>query len=325
VTRVAAPDASPAPDTRSAAARPITVDLDQSIAVLANPTAGRGRYADALQAVLQRLRAAGHPVRVLEAPNRAAALTAAHQAVHDGVAALVAVGGDGTMHLALQAVAGTRTPLGVVPAGTGNDFATEVGVPADPLAAAASIARDLAAGQGRPLDLARMTAPEGTEPVWFGAVLGAGFDAIVNERANRMSWPRGPRRYDIAILAELARLRARTYTLTLDGISRAEPAVLVAVGNTASYGGGMRICPAADPTDGLLDVVIGRPMSRYTLTRIKPHLYAGTHVEHPLVEQFRARTVVLAADGITSYADGERSLPLPLTITAVPGALTLVG
>ena len=221
--------------------------------------------------------------------------------------------------------AGTATPLGVVPAGTGNDFAAAVGVPADPLAAAGAIARGLAAAQGRRFDLARMTGPGSAAPTWFGAVLAAGFDAIVNERANRMRWPRGPRRYDVAIVAELARLRARTYTMTLDGVTSTEPAVLVAVGNTASYGGGLRVCPDADPTDGLLDVVIGRPMSRFTLTRIKPRLYTGTHVDHPLVVQHRARTVVLDAEGITTYADGERALPLPVTVTAVPGALTLVG
>jgi diacylglycerol kinase (ATP) len=170
-----------------------------------------------------------------------------------------------------------------------------------------------------------MTASEGAGPVWFGAVLGAGFDAIVNEKANRMRWPRGPRRYDVAILAELIRLRARAYTVTLDGVRREEPAIIVAVGNTASYGGGMRICPDADPTDGLLDVVIGQPMSRWTMMRIKPSLYDGTHVDHPLVDQYRARTVTIAAEGITTYADGERALPLPVTVEAVPGALTRVG
>jgi diacylglycerol kinase (ATP) len=336
------------PEPAPAGPRPLDVRLDQSVAVLANPSAGRGRHAGALAAVVERLGAAGHPVRVLEAPDRDGALAAARAAARDGIAALVSVGGDGTFHLALQAVAGTTTPLGVVPCGTGNDFATAVGVPADPLAAATAIARGLESGQGRALDLARMTALDsdagaasgrsgaepavkqprpriGTDPVWFGAVLGAGFDAVVNEKANRMRWPKGPRRYDIAIMAELARLRARVYTVTLDGVARAEPAVIVAVGNTASYGGGMRVCPDADPTDGLLDVVIGRPMSRWTLMRIKPSLYQGTHVDHPLVDVYRARTVVLAADGITTYADGERALPLPVTVEAVPGALILVG
>jgi diacylglycerol kinase (ATP) len=306
-------------------ARPLTVALDQPIAVLANPTAGRGRHAGALAAVVERLGSTGHPVRMLDAPDRDGALTAARQAVRDGIAALVSIGGDGTLHLALQAVAGTGTALGVVPCGTGNDFATQVGVPTDPQEAAGAIARGLADGRARALDLARMTGVGSPDPVWFGAVLGAGFDSIVNERANRMRWPRGPRRYDVAIMAELIRLRARVYTLTLDGVERSEPAIIVAVGNTSSYGGGMRICPDADPTDGLLDVVIGRPMSRMTMMRIKPSLYEGTHVDHPLVDQYRARTVTIAADGITTYADGERALPLPVTVEAVPGALTLVG
>jgi diacylglycerol kinase (ATP) len=233
------------------------------------------------------------------------------------------VGGDGTYHLALQAVAGTGVPFGAVPAGTGNDLVVQLGLPTQPLAAADAAAAALRAAATRDVDLARMTGP-GREPRWYGAVLAAGFDAIVNDRANRMRWPRGPRRYDLAILVELARLRPRRYTLRLDGVVHELDAVLVAVGNTASYGGGMRICPAADPTDGLLDVVVAGAVGRATLVRIKPRVYAGTHVEHPLVATFRARTVELDAAGITAYVDGEPAYPLPVTVTAVPGALRLL-
>jgi diacylglycerol kinase (ATP) len=145
----------------------------------------------------------------------------------------------------------------------------------------------------------------------------------VNERANAMRWPRGPRRYDLATYLELARLRPRRYTITVDGQRTETDAVLVAVGNTASYGGGMRICPAADPTDGLLDVVVAN-CSRVTLVRLKPRVYKGTHVEHPAVMSYRARTVEIAADDIVTYVDGERACPLPVTVTSVPGALTLL-
>ncbi|HEU4422935.1 MAG TPA: diacylglycerol kinase family protein, partial [Pilimelia sp.] len=233
------------------------------------------------------------------------------------------VGGDGTLHLGLQAVAGTAVPFGLVPAGTGNDWAAEVGVPADPLAAADAVVAALRGGSSRELDLARLTGADG-QPRWFGAVLAAGFDAIVNERANRIRWPRGPRRYDLATVLELARLRPRRYTLRLDGEVLELDAVLVAVGNTASYGGGHRICPAADPTDGLLDVIVGSPMSRVKLMRLKPRVFSGTHVTDPLVSTYRARVVELAAEGITTYADGERMVPLPVTIEAVPGALRLL-
>ncbi|MFI6131421.1 diacylglycerol kinase [Micromonospora sp. NPDC051141] len=293
------------------------------VAVLANPTAARGRHRGLLPEVLARLGAAGRPVELLRARTAGEAEAACHAAVAGGAGALVSVGGDGTVHRAVQAVAGTAVPFGPVPAGTGNDFAVDTGYPADPLAAVDVIAAALTAGRTRPVDLARLSRP-GDEDRWFGAVLAAGFDAIVNERANRMRWPRGRRRYDLAILVELARLRPRRYRLTLDGVPHEVDAVLVAVGNAASYGGGMRICPDADPTDGLLDVVVGGRFDRRTLMRVKPRIYRGTHVTHPLVRTYRARTVELVADGITTYVDGERAFPLPVTITAVPAALRLL-
>jgi diacylglycerol kinase (ATP) len=293
------------------------------VAVLANPAAGRGRPGQLLPGILARLGGTGRPVRLLEADSAGQAEMACRAAVAAGVAALVAVGGDGTVHIALQAVAGSGVPLGIVPAGTGNDFAAAVGIPLDPPSAADTVVAALAAGRTRPVDLARITSCDG-ETRWYGAVLGAGFDAIVNERANAMRFPRGPRRYDVAVIAELARLRPRRYTLRLDGRTHTVDAVLVAVGNTVSYGGGMRICPDADPTDGVLDVVVAGEVGRLTLMRIKPSVYRGTHVEHPLVTAFRAGTVELDAEGITAYADGERTFPLPVTVTCVAGALTLL-
>jgi diacylglycerol kinase (ATP) len=295
-----------------------------SVAVLANPTAGRGRYRGLLPAVLERLAASGSPVRPLVAHTPEEAEVACHGAVAGGARALVAMGGDGTVHRALQAVAGTDVAFGVVPAGSGNDFAIEVGLPPAPLAAADALAAALREGRTRRIDLGRVTGPGGVRR-WFGAVLAAGFDAVVNERANQMRWPRGDRRYDIAIFVELLGLRPRSYVLRLDGVEHRLEAVLLAVGNTASYGGGMRIAPAADVTDGLLDVVVAGPVSRTTLVRIKPRVYRGTHVAHPMVSTYRASIVDIEADGIVTYADGERSCPLPVTVTSAPGALCLLG
>jgi diacylglycerol kinase (ATP) len=293
------------------------------IAVLANPSAGRGRHRDLVPEVLRRLGAAGRPVRLLEARSSEEAEKAGHRAVADGAAALVAVGGDGTVHQALQAVAQRPVRLGLVPAGTGNDFAACTGVPADPLRAADAIAAAIRENRHVPIDLARLTGTDG-EVRWFGAVLAAGFDALVNERANRMRWPRGPRRYDLAILLETARLRPRFYALELDGTDHSFEGTLVAVGNCASYGGGMRIVPDADPADGVLDVVIAAPLGRAALARLKPRLRRGTHVTDPRVTTFRARLVRLHADGIIAYADGERIGPLPLEVTCVPGAVRLL-
>jgi len=293
------------------------------VAVLVGPTAGRGRHSHLLDDVLTALRASGRDVQRLSATTMDGAVRAGQEAVAGGAAALVAIGGDGTVHLGLQAAAGTGVPFGIVPAGTGNDFATELGVPANPVEAAKRLSDALVADRTRPIDLARMSGPDGYKR-WFGAVLGAGFDAIVNERANAMRWPKGPRRYDIAIFAELIRLRPRRYRVVLDGEAMEVDAVLVAVANTASYGGGMRMCPAATADDGVLDVVVGGPISRTTLLRLQPRVYKGTHVQHPMVTEYRASQVELVADGITAYVDGERACPLPVTVNAAPAALTLL-
>jgi diacylglycerol kinase (ATP) len=292
----------------------------REVVVLLSPTAGPGRQ---VTAALAALGSADWTVRMLEAHTIEDAQSACRAAVADGVAALVAAGGDGTVHLAVQAVAGNGVPLGIVPAGTGNDFATCAGVPVDPVAAAKAIVNALGAGRTRAVDLAHVTGPEG-HTRWFAAVLGAGFDAIVNERANAMRWPKGPRRYDVAIVLELIRLSPRRYRITLDGETVEQDAVLVAIANTASYGGGMRICPDADLTDGLLDVLVAGPMSRATLLSLRPRVHKGTHVGHRAVRTYRAGTVEVAADGITAYADGERICPLPITVTAISGALTLL-
>ena len=289
------------------------------VAVLVSPTAGRGRARRVTAAVLGALRSAGLAPRVLAATTRAAAEREAAAAVASGAGAVFAVGGDGTAHAGLQGVAGTGTPLAVVPAGTGNDLALALGVPADPVAAAAAAAADLRAGRVRTVDAGR------TGDRWWATVLCCGFDSAVTDRANRLRWPRGPRRYDLAILAELARLRPRELTLALDGAPRTLAATLVAVGNTAWYGGGMRVCPAADPADGAFDVTVVAPVSRRELVRTRPRLATGTHVGHPAVTVHRARRVELAGDGPTTYADGEPVAPLPAVSVCVPGALSVVG
>ena len=289
------------------------------VAVLVSPSAGRGRARFAADGVLAALREGGLSPRVLSAATREDAERLAADAVAGGVAAVIAIGGDGAVHAALQAVAGTSTPLAVVPAGTGNDLALALGVPRDPVAAARAAADDLRTGVTRTIDAGR------TGDRWWATVLCCGFDSAVTDRANRLRWPRGPRRYDVAILAELARLRAREITLVLDGETRTVPVTLVAVGNTCWYGAGMRICPGADPADGLLEVVVVGPISRRELVRTRPRLAAGTHVDHPAVTVLRGREVALHGAGLTTYADGEPVAPLPAVAECVPGALTVVG
>ncbi|MCU1667787.1 MAG: putative sphingosine/diacylglycerol kinaselike enzyme [Blastococcus sp.] len=289
------------------------------VAVLVSPSAGRGRASALSGVVLDGLRTAGLAPRVLPAVTGAQAEKEAAAAVAAGTGAVVAIGGDGAAHAALQAVAGTTTPLAVVPAGTGNDLALALGIPRDAPAAARAAAEDLLDGEARSIDAGR------TGERWWSTVLCCGFDSAVSDRANRLRWPRGRRRYDVAILAELARLRPREVTMVLDGAARTVPVTLVAVGNTPWYGGGMQVCPSADPTDGTFDVTVVGPMSRLELIRSRPRLTAGTHVQHPTVTVIRAARVELSCPGVTTYADGEPVAPLPATAECVPGAVRIVG
>ncbi|KAA0931315.1 diacylglycerol kinase [Streptomyces apricus] len=295
--------------------------MTSEITLFVNPAAGRGRGARAAQPAASALRAAGFSVRTVLGEDARDALARARSAVEAGTGALVAVGGDGMASLALQAVAGTLTPLGLVAVGTGNDFARALGLPVrDPAAAGRVVAESLKEGRVRDVDLGRVG---GT---WFGTVLASGFDSRVNDRGNRMRWPGGRLTYDLAMLAELAALRPFPYRITLDGGRvREVEATLVAVGNGPSYGGGMRICADADLTDGLFDVTVVGACSRTTLLRVFPRVYRGTHLDHPLVTVYRAARIELAAPGVTGYADGEPLGPLPLTAQCVPGALRVAG
>ncbi|MFW6092123.1 MAG: diacylglycerol kinase [Actinomycetota bacterium] len=283
----------------------------RDVVLLVNPTANGGRGAALAGVATDRLTAAGLGVRQLVGRDARESQDMAYEAAASGADALVVVGGDGMVHLALQAVGGTEVPFGVIPAGSGNDFARELGLPlTDPVAAA-----DVVVGGGeRTVDLGRA----GSQ--WFGGVVAAGFDARVNDRANRMRWPSGRLRYNLAILAELGVFRPVPYVLELDGEVWETSAMLVAIGNSTCYGGGMRVTPGALMDDALLDVMVVKPISKARFLLVFPRVYSGAHVQLPYVEVRRARQLRVEAPGITAYADGERLGPLPQKFEAVPDA-----
>ncbi|MCG7524121.1 diacylglycerol kinase [Streptomyces sp. OfavH-34-F] len=296
--------------------------MTSEITLFVNPTAGRGRGARAAQPAASALRDAGFSVRTVLGEDAGDALRRAREAVAEGTGALIAVGGDGLVSLALQAVAGTLTPLGVVAVGTGNDFARALGLPVRDPGAAGRLAADALKGRApvRAVDLGRVG------DRWFGTVLASGFDSRVNDRGNRMRWVGGRFKYDLAILAELAAFRPITYRMTLDGGAPREiRATLVAVGNGTAYGGGMRICAGALMDDGLFDVTVVGECSRTTLLRVFPRVYRGTHLSHPAVTVHRVSSITLEAAGVTAYADGEPLGALPLTATCVPDAVRVLG
>jgi diacylglycerol kinase (ATP) len=294
------------------------------VALLVNPVARSGAAATAGARAAERLRAHGIRTSLVCGQSAAESTRLLRQAVDGGADAVVVAGGDGTVGLALQVIAGTPVPLGIVPAGTGNDLATALGMrELDPDAAADTVA----AGATRTIDLARVHRPDGSMRL-FGTVLASGFDARVNDRANAMRWPRGHRRYDLAILGEFARLRTARFAVEAEldtgGILRLdEPLLMATVGNGRTYGGGIPICPDADMADGLLDLTLVRPMGRGRLLRLLPRLYRGTHTSAPEVVTARVRRVRLSAAEERAYADGDAVGALPVEVDVVVGAVTL--
>lgn len=293
----------------------------KQVTVLTNPMSGHGNAPHAAERAVAALQRRGIDVCAIVGTDAAHARRLVDDALDRGTDALVVVGGDGVISLALQALATGDVPLGIVPAGTGNDHAREYRLPTGDPEAAADIVAD---GHTETVDLGHILDTTGAVK-WFGTVMAAGFDSLVSDRTNRMRWPHGRMRYNVAMLAEISKLRLLPFRLTFDdGPEIRTDLTLAAFGNTRSYGGGMLICPGADHSDGLLDVTMITSASRTRLIRLFPTVFKGTHVDLDEVTTKRARTVHVECPGINAYADGDFALPLPVTVSAVPGALRLL-
>ena len=291
------------------------------ITLLTNPMSGHGNAPHAAEQAVAQFQRRG--VDVVEIVGRDAehAQRLIGEAVSQGTDALVIAGGDGVISLALQALAHSDIPLGIIPAGTGNDHAREYGLPTKDPEAAADVVCD---GWVDTVDLGHIRGPDGFDK-WFGTVMAAGFDSLVSDRVNRMRWPHGRMRYNLAMVAELSKLRLLPFRLVLDGEREiGADLTLAAFGNTKSYGGGMLICPNADPVDGLLDITMVHSASRTKLVRLFPTVFKGTHIHLDEVKTDRAKTVRVESPGINAYADGEYACPLPVEVSAVSGALKIL-
>ena len=224
---------------------------------------------------------------------------------------VIAIGGDGLLHLILQRVVPSQIPFAIIPAGTGNDFVRTLGWDLENFDAQLEA---ITSTQPTSIDLGLV------DGEWFGAILSTGFDSIVNERANTMNWPKGPMKYNAAIAIELPRFKPRHYEITLDDRTISTEAMLIAVSNGRSYGGGMLVCPSASITDGVFDVMVLHPISKYEFIKVFPRVFAGTHITHPAVEIVRSRSVRIESKAV-AYADGERIGQLPVVAECIQGAI----
>ena len=224
---------------------------------------------------------------------------------------VIAVGGDGLMHIILQVVVPFQIPFTVIPAGTGNDFVRTLGWDLEKID---SQLNRVVTTNPSPINLGLV------DGEWFGAVLSTGFDSVVNERANTMQWPKGPMKYNAAIALELPRFSPRHYEIILDDRTISTEAMLIAVANGRSYGGGMLVCPNANISDDLFDVMVLRPVTKLEFIKVFPRVFAGTHVSHPAVEIVRSRSVRIESKAV-AYADGERIGQLPIVAECIHDAV----
>lgn len=291
------------------------------IGLIVNPSAGGNRGAQVGLAVSERLRATEHSVLELSGSDLAKAKENGERAIADkSIDALIVVGGDGMAHLGVNLLAQTTIPLGIIPAGTGNDAAAALGMPKDPLLATELVLENLE----RAVAIDAISLSYQDQSSWALGSASAGFDALVNARANRMSWPKGPNRYYVAMLLELASFRPVQYRAVIDGTPKHFQAMLCAVSNTGVFGGGMLITPEASVTDGQLDLLIVNKINRFRFIRIFPKVYKGTHVSDPAVEIIRARSIRIEAGQMPIYSDGEYVGTAPFEARVVPGALRVI-
>ena len=291
--------------------------------IIANPHAGGGRTRKIAIKAQSSLTSAGIRTTLHLPETREQLQLISTQACAQQPAAVLACGGDGTVHDVLQSTIAFNTTLGIIPGGTGNDISRSLGLPRKINDSFFHRMANSIHNQHCELIDASRILRDG-EQVWSLGVISAGFDSAVNERANRMSHFRGTLRYIVALLAELREFQLHRYSVTMDGVQRSDSALLIAVGNGGSYGGGMRICPQADMRDGLLDITWVDPAPRRTVLRIFPQIFSGRHISHPLVHTYRAAEISIESPDSMIYADGERVGSPPVLIQIVPQAVRVL-
>jgi diacylglycerol kinase (ATP) len=279
-----------------------------------NPTSGGGNGERLAEATESMLKKRNHPYLRVSGINYRDAQEKFHQTLGEyktEISGVIVVGGDGMVHLAIQELAHTSVPMALVPAGTGNDFARALGL---------NLKKPLAI-----LDQALTTTPRAVDlgkvqNEYFAAILSTGFDSIVNERANKLTFIKGRMKYNIAIALVLSTFRPKNYKFRIDSVDFTTEAMLIAVSNGLCYGGGMKVAPHARIDDGLLDIMILGPISKIEFLKVFPRVFTGSHISHPAVKIIQGKSVEISSDAI-AYADGERVGPLPIAVNVQSQAL----
>lgn len=284
------------------------------LGLLCNPTSGGGRGGKIKEQVISHLQSQEIDFLDLSGVNADAAKMNLKALDLERISNLIVIGGDGLVHLAIQKLARSAVPLLIIPAGTGNDFARSLGLNINQPLENLSLLNEM---KSTGVDLG-LVAGE-----YFAQILSTGFDSLVNERANQMRFIRGRMKYNVAIAQVLSTFKPRSYSFRVDEVHLESKAMLIAVSNGKSYGGGMMISPMSDLQDGYLDVMILGPVSRFEFLRVFPKVYSGSHINHPAVKFLKAKNVAISANAV-AYADGERVGDLPIEVSIVEKCLRVL-
>jgi len=297
---------------------------DDAVHLFLNPTAGRGRARKRERRICELLQRCGHPVELHLSRGVGDLEEQVRHRVSEGARRIVVVGGDGSVHEASNGImrADGDALLGLIPSGTGNDFAKACDVPLDWEHAAALLADRIAAGHvGRAVDIGRMN------DRFFANGAGIGFDARVTQIARGYRLPIGDLVYLLAIFRGMAdgiatpRLRITADDAVWDG-----PLTLANIANGAWVGGMFHIAPMADNGDGYFDLIIAAPVSRRRILSLLPTLMSGKHVDEQEISHIPVTRLRVEADApVLSHLDGEMQPPLrEFEISLLPGALRLL-
>ena len=291
------------------------MEMDSSpLALIVNPSAGRGRTGDMLPRVEAALDQRRMPFRVERTRDREHAVDEILRAAEAGETPVI-MSGDGLIGLAGGILAGSEVPLGIVPGGRGNDFARVLGIPTDPEQAV----EVLAAGEVRQIDVGEANGQR------FLCIASVGFDSEANRIANETKLIKGNLVYAYAALRALLGWKPARFTIKVGEERMRFTGYNVVVANTQAYGGGMMVAPDADPADGEFDVVLVGEVGKFRFLASLPKVFKGTHVDRDEVRVFRAPFLELEASRpFAVYADGEHITDTPVSLRLLPRALGVI-
>ena len=285
--------------------------------IFINPTSAGGKAIASRNEITSELDRLGveHDIHMTESLEDLIATT--RKGLDSDYSNFIAVGGDGTLHHMVNALAGNNKNLGLIPMGSGNDIAINLGIPSD-IKKCCRIIKDQ---NVKKLDLGLIN-----DKHYYLCIAGSGFDSEVNDLANKTRYPiKGPSKYTYSVYKTLITFSSKEFTITSNGDDRNIYGMMIACANLPSYGGGMKITPDASATDGLFDICIIKKMSKLHFIKVFPKVFEGKHTDDPNVEIFRTKELKLESDyDFSVFADGEYICKLPAVFKIAPGKLNFL-